>query len=106
EALDEHGPASFVLDGEITAADGTFSSLQARLHLQDPNGARRPGVEVEAHLFDLLVLDDIDVTRLPQSTRHRILDAVVDVRAPLFRSPALAGHPSRLLHEECAARWD
>ena len=106
EALDEHGPASFVLDGEITAADGTFSSLQARMHLQDPNRARRTGVEVEAHLFDLLVLDDIDVTRLPQSTRHRILDAVVDVQAPLFRSPALEGDPSDLLTEACAGGWE
>ncbi|MFC5142056.1 non-homologous end-joining DNA ligase [Actinomycetospora rhizophila] len=106
EALAEHGPAQFVLDGEITAADGTFSSLQARMHLQDPNRARRTGVEVEAHLFDLLVLDAIDVTRLPQSTRHRILDAVVTFSAPLFRSPALSGDPSDLLAEACAGGWE
>lgn len=106
EALDAFGPARFVLDGEITAADGTFSSLQARMHLQDPNRARRTGVEVEAHLFDLLVLDDIDLTRLPQSTRHGILDAVVSVQAPLFRSPALVGNPSDLLAEACAEGWE
>jgi bifunctional non-homologous end joining protein LigD len=106
EALDACGPSRFVLDGEITAADGTFSSLQARMHLTDPNRARRTGVEVEAHLFDLLVLDDVDVTRLPQSTRHRILDAVVEMRAPLFRSPALEGDPSDLLAEACADGWE
>ena len=106
EALDAHGPSRFVLDGEITAADGTFSSLQARMHLQDPNRARRTGVVVEAHLFDLLVLDDVDVTRLPQSTRHRILDAVVGIEAPLFRSPALEGDPSDLLAEACADGWE
>ncbi|WP_420791441.1 non-homologous end-joining DNA ligase [Actinomycetospora lutea] len=106
EALDAHGPAQFVLDGEITAADGTFSSLQARMHLQDPNRARRTGVAVEAHLFDLLVLDEIDVTRLPQSTRHRILDAVVTFEAPLFRSPALEGDPSDLLAEACGDGWE
>nr|WP_285658938.1 non-homologous end-joining DNA ligase [Actinomycetospora sp. NBRC 106375] len=106
EALAEQGPDRFVLDGEITATDGTFSSLQARMHLQDPNRARRTGVEVEAHLFDLLVLDDIDVTRLPQSTRHRILDAVVTFRKPLYRSPALEGDPSELLAEACGDGWE
>jgi bifunctional non-homologous end joining protein LigD len=106
EALDAHGPAQFVLDGEITAADGTFSSLQARMHLSDPNRARRTGVEIEAHLFDLLVLDDVDVTRLPQSARHRILDAVVSLDSPLYRSPALEGDPSDLLVEACADGWE
>lgn len=106
EALGDQGPAQFVLDGEIAAADGTFSSLQARMHLQDPRRARRTGVEVEAHLFDILVLDAIDLTRLPQSTRHRILDAVVSFDAPLFRSPALEGEPSALLDEACRDGWE
>ncbi|MEJ2863554.1 non-homologous end-joining DNA ligase [Actinomycetospora flava] len=106
EALADQGPDRFVLDGEITAVDGTFSSLQARMHLQDPNRARRTGVEIEAHLFDILVLDEIDVTRLPQSTRHRILDAVVSFDAPLYRSPALEGDPSALLDEACRDGWE
>jgi bifunctional non-homologous end joining protein LigD len=106
EALDAAGPSRFVLDGEITAADGTFSSLQARMHLSDPQRARRTGVEIEAHLFDLLVLDDVDVTRLPQSARHRILDAVVSFAPPLFRSPALEGDPGALLAEACAEGWE
>ena len=106
EALAACAPARFVLDGEIVAADGTFSSLQARMHLTDPNRARRTGVEVHAHLFDLLVLDDVDLTRLPQSTRHRILDAVVEARPPLFRSPVLEGDPSELLTEACAEGWE
>jgi DNA ligase D-like protein (predicted ligase) len=106
EALEACGPSRFVLDGEITAADGTFSSLQARMHLTNPDRARATGVEVEAHLFDLLVLDDVDVTRLPQSTRHRILDAVVTFTPPLFRSPALSGDPSALLAEACRDGWE
>src|SRR4051794_34582947 len=52
EALDAYGPDRFVLDGEIVAADGTFASLQARMHLSDPQRARRTGVEVHAHLFE------------------------------------------------------
>ena len=33
-------------------------------------------------------------------------DAVVDVEAPLFRSPALEGDPSDLLTEACAGGWE
>ena len=106
EALAEHGPERFVLDGEIVAADGTFSSLQARMHVADPQRARRTGVEVHCHLFDALVLDDVDLTALPQGTRHRILDEVVDASPPLYRSPVLAGDPSDLLAEACAEGWE
>ncbi|MDF2976889.1 MAG: ATP-dependent ligase [Actinomycetospora sp.] len=106
DALAAQGPERFVLDGEIVAADGTFSSLQARMHLADAERARRTGVVVEAHLFDLLVLDDADVTALPQSARHGILDAAVVFDAPLYRSPALAGDPSELLGEACADGWE
>ncbi|MCD2198209.1 hypothetical protein LQ327_33065 [Actinomycetospora endophytica] len=70
DALAEAGPERFVLDGEIVAADGKFGSLQARMHLSDPKRARATGVEIECHLFDLLVLDDLDVTRLPLRTRR------------------------------------
>ena len=65
EALEAAAPDRFVLDGEIVAADGRFGSLQARMHLSDPTRARATGVEIECHLFDLLVLDGLDVTGLP-----------------------------------------
>ena len=106
EALAAKGPSQFVIDGEIVAADGRFGSLQARMHLADPQRARATGVEVHAHLFDLLVLDTVDLTRLPQSTRHRILDAVVDVSHPLYRSDALTGSGASLLAEACADGWE
>lgn len=106
EALDARGPARFVLDGEVIAADGTFASLQARMHLSEPRRARATGVEVRCHLFDLLVLDTVDVTRLPQSTRHGLLDAVVRTTAPLYRSEPLDGDPAALLEQACAEGWE
>ncbi|WP_116709539.1 non-homologous end-joining DNA ligase [Actinomycetospora cinnamomea] len=106
EALDAHGPERFVVDGEIVAADGTFASLQARMHVVDPERARRTGVEVHAHLFDVLVLGDDDVTGLPQSARHGLLDEAVGFGGPLYRSPTLEGDPSALLAEACADGWE
>lgn len=106
EALDAQGPERFVLDGEIVAADGRFSSLQARMHLADPRRARATGVEVRCHLFDLLVLGDVDVTRLPTTTRHALLDAVVRPAPPLHRSEVLDGDPATLLARACADGWE
>jgi DNA ligase D-like protein (predicted ligase) len=106
EALADQGPDRFVLDGEITAADGTFSSLQARMHVADPERARRTGVEVVASLFDLLVLGDTDLTALPQRTRHALLGQAVTTTDPLRQSEALPGDPGELLARACADGWE
>jgi DNA ligase D-like protein (predicted ligase) len=106
EALETAAPERFVLDGEIVAADGRFGSLQARMHLTDPQRARATGVDVECHLFDLLVLDDLDVTRLPLSTRRGLLESVVRNEGPLLHSPTLDGDPLALRDEACADGWE
>lgn len=51
EALADHGPPRFVADGEIVAFAGgatSFARLQRRIHLTDPDRARRTGVAVSA----------------------------------------------------------
>jgi bifunctional non-homologous end joining protein LigD len=106
EALEAAGPQRFVLDGEIVAADGRFGSLQARMHLSDPNRARATGVEIECHLFDLLVLDGLDVTGLPLRTRRALLESVVRDDGPLLHSPTLDGDPLALRDEACADGWE
>ena len=112
EALDAAAPDRFVLDGEVVATDGRFGSLQARMHLSDPARARATGVGIEYHLFDLLVLDDLDVTRLPLATRRGLLETVVrdspegSKRGPLRHSPTLDGDPLALRDEACADGWE
>lgn len=57
----------FVADGEVVAFDGnvtSFSRLQERMRLHDPDKARRSGVKVYLYLFDLLYFDGYDLTRL------------------------------------------
>ena len=106
DALDAAGPDRFVLDGEVVAADGRFATLQARMHVADPVRARRTGVEVVAHLFDLLVLDDLDLTGLPLRSRRALLAAVVRPDGPLRLSGTLAGVPGDLLDRACAEGWE
>jgi DNA ligase D-like protein (predicted ligase) len=112
EALESAGPERFVLDGEVVAKDGKFGSLQARMHLSDPRRARATGVEIEYHMFDLLVLDDLDLTRLPLATRRSLLETVVrgspdgEERGPLRHSPTLDGDPLALRDEACTDGWE
>ena len=106
EALDAQGPDRFVVDGEIVAADGTFSSLQARMHLSDPRRARATGVRVFCSLFDLLVVGDVDVTRLPLRRRKALLAALVRHDDPLRQSSHRDGDGREYLEDACARGWE
>jgi bifunctional non-homologous end joining protein LigD len=72
-----------IVDGEVVCfgEDGrsSFQALQQRFHLQDPAEVRR---RMERHpasvyLFDVLYLDDSDVTPLPLSRRKELLREAV-----------------------------
>ncbi len=89
DAIAERVPPGTVLDGEIVAFDGaqtSFERLQGRIGLHDPDAARATGIAVYLYLFDLLVLDDQDVTRLPLRARKRLLRDAVDFGGPLRMS--------------------
>src|SRR5438045_3129555 len=56
EALESEASSDFVVDGEIVAFDGnrtSFERLQRRIHIRDPDVARRTGVAVFLYLFDI-----------------------------------------------------
>ncbi len=109
EALAVHGPARFVADGEVVAFDGTqtsFATLQARIHLTDPARARRSAVAVYLYLFDLLVLGEVDLTRLPLRTRKRLLRATFGFSDPVRYSAHRTGDGRRFLELACARGWE
>jgi bifunctional non-homologous end joining protein LigD len=68
---------NYVADGEIVAFKGdvtSFSQLQRRMQLRDPEKARRMGVEVFYYLFDLLYLDGYDLREVPLIHRKALLE--------------------------------
>ncbi|WP_372476617.1 non-homologous end-joining DNA ligase [Pseudonocardia terrae] len=102
------GPA-LVADGEIVAFDGaqtSFSKLQGRLGLHDPDRARATGVEVFVYLFDVMVVAGHDVTGLPLRTRKRLLRAAVDFTDPLRFSTHRNTDGEAYLAEACARGWE
>ncbi len=76
EALENAGPDRFIADGEIVAFDGkvtSFSRLQQRLGVSDPDEARATGIGVWLYLFDLIYLDRYLLDELPLRSRKRLL---------------------------------
>jgi DNA ligase D len=109
EALDAQSPVGMVADGEIVAFDGeqtSFSMLQARIGLSDPNRARATGVPVILYLFDLLVLDGYDLTGLPLRERKRLLSEAVDFEDPIRFSEHRDTDGQAYLKQACASGWE
>ncbi|NUR06053.1 MAG: hypothetical protein HOQ22_17410 [Nocardioidaceae bacterium] len=78
EALDAQAADGFVLDGEVVAFDGprtSFSRLQGRIQISDPQRARRTGIRVHHDVFDVLESDGEDRRDLPQRERKALLRA-------------------------------
>ena len=91
EALEREGADDFVVDGEIVAFEGpvtSFSRLQRRMQLRDPEAARGTGVAVYLYLFDVIHLAGHDTTAVPLRSR----------KALLRRALAFGGHVRYLSH--------
>lgn len=75
-----------VFDGEIVAfADGapSFARLQRRMHVADPDRARRTGVPVFYYVFDVLHVAGCDTRPLPLDARKKVLRKSLRFGAPL-----------------------
>ncbi len=102
------GPA-LVADGEVVAFEGaqtSFSRLQARLGLTDPDRARATGVAVYLYLFDAMVVDGHDVTRLQLRTRKTLLRDAVRFHDPIRFSSHRNTDGEAYLAEACTRGWE
>jgi DNA ligase D-like protein (predicted ligase) len=86
DALAENGPDCFIADGEVVAFKGnitSFSRLQKRMHIQDPEHARSSQVAIYYYIFDLPYLTGCDLSQLPLRQRKVILKDVFSYQDPL-----------------------
>ena len=86
EALGDQRSEDFVVDGEVVAfAAGvtSFSRLQGRMQVADPERARRTGIAVYLYLFDVVHLEGHDTTALPLRARKRLLARALSFRGPV-----------------------
>jgi DNA ligase D-like protein (predicted ligase) len=77
---------NYIVDGEIVAFKGdvtSFSQLQRRMQLRNPDEARRAGVEVFYYIFDLLYWNGYDLREVPLTHRKRLLKSAFTFKDPV-----------------------
>ena len=109
ESLERQECPDFVADGEVVAFDGvqtSFAALQPRIHLTNPDRARRTGVEVFYYLFDLLHLDGHSTRSLPLRERKALLEDLFAWTDPLRFTRHRDGDGLRYFKEACEQGWE
>jgi bifunctional non-homologous end joining protein LigD len=109
EALARHPTDDVVVDGEVVAFEGrqtSFARLQGRMHLRDPDRARRSGIAVFYYVFDLLHLEGHDLSRLPLRQRKALLRRGLGFRDPLRFLTHRKEHGERYHQEACSRGWE
>jgi bifunctional non-homologous end joining protein LigD len=104
DALESDPCSDFVADGEIVAfKDGvtSFSRLQGRMGISDPDAARRTGIAVFYYVFDLLRVDGRDVTGVPLRERKQLLRSSLAFHGPVRFMPHQNEHGEKLYEEAC-----
>ena len=109
EALAGQPAGEFVVDGEVVAFDGkvtSFSRLQKRMQIKDPDKARASGVAAYLYLFDLLHLDGHDVTRLPLRERKSLLLRAFSFEDPIRFTAHRNEQGEAYFDEACSKGWE
>jgi DNA ligase D-like protein (predicted ligase) len=106
DAYKKQPNCSFIVDGEVVAFQGritSFSRLQGRMKLTDPDEARKSRVAIYHYLFDLVFFDGYDTTRLPLRHRKMLLRKALKFRGPLRFSAHRSEKGEKFYKEACKA---
>jgi ATP-dependent DNA ligase len=99
----------FVVDGEIVAFQGrqtSFARLQQRMHVRNPDEARRAATPVFFYLFDVVHAGGFDLTRVPLRHRKAILRAVLRFGDPLRLTTHRVRDGLRFYEDACSKGWE
>jgi DNA ligase D-like protein (predicted ligase) len=108
EAVAQQPAREFVADGEVVAFDGaltSFSRLQGRMQIADPDRARASGIAVHLYLFDLLHLAGHDLTGLPLRRRKSVLKHALRLDDPLHYTQHRNEDGEAYFEEACEKGW-
>lgn len=100
--LAEALPDDVIVDGEIVAFDASgrpsFTTLAERIHVREPTRAARLAAEVPVtyFVFDVLRVDDEELTTEPYARRREVLERLMPPRARWLVSPRFADGPATL----------
>lgn len=101
--------ADLIADGEIVAFEGdrtSFSRLQERMQNPRPSTAQVAALPVSYYLFDLLWLEEYDLTSLPLTSRKNVLHEAVAFGDPLRYSDHLEEDGELAFRAACERGWE
>ncbi len=104
EPLETQPLQNYIVDGEVVAFQNgvtSFSQLQQRMQVRDPDEARRRGVKIFYYIFDLLYLNGYDLRNVPLLQRKNLLTESFTFRDPIRYSKHLLGDGEALFKEAC-----
>jgi len=109
KALKKQGEKSFLIDGEIVAFKGkltSFSKLQNRMRIEDPEEASKSGVRVYFYVFDIICLDGFDLSAVSLRSRKSVLKKVLKFSDPIRFTPHRNGSGKSFYREACEKGWE
>jgi DNA ligase D-like protein (predicted ligase) len=109
DAIAAQKVSDFVVDGEVVAFRNgvtSFSRLQQRMKIADPETARRSGVPVYYYIFDIMHLEGRNTTRLGLRERKDLLRRSIEFEDPLRFSTHRDGEGEAFLEEACRKGWE
>ena len=109
DALGAQHTGDFVIDGEVVAFERgrtSFSRLQGRLGITDPDRARRSAVRVYYYVFDLVHLDGQDTRALGVRDRKTLLREAISFGDPLRYTVHRNQSGEAYLAQACQWGWE
>lgn len=109
DAFTEQKTESFVADGEIVAFKGSvtsFSRLQGRMQINDPEAARESGIAVKFYVFDILEHEGKDITSLPLEKRKARLRKSLHFTDPIRYTQHRNEDGGVFYQEACRKGWE
>lgn len=107
--VDDGSHPSVVVDGEVVAFSDSvtsFSRLQERMQITEPDRARKSPVAVYYYLFDLMHLAGFDLRGLPLRTRKKLLESLFTFQDPLRFTPHRNEDGEAFHAEACRKGWE
>jgi bifunctional non-homologous end joining protein LigD len=108
-ACEQLKPDDFIADGEIVAFYKdvpSFSRLQGRMQVTDPEKARRSDIPVFFYLFDLMYLDGYDITAVGLRSRKTILSRLLPFEDPIRFTRHRDEQGEACYQEACKSGWE
>ncbi|MFG0284658.1 MAG: non-homologous end-joining DNA ligase [Phycisphaerales bacterium JB039] len=109
DALEAQQQQDFIVDGEVVAFERrvtSFSRLQHRMQIDDPDEARRSPVAIYYYIFDLLHFEGHDCSALPLRDRKRLLRRALQFRDPLRFTTHRNRQGEQFFRQACRRGWE